>query len=350
VHLLRGVRGNWVITLIIVFGIVAAVTSRNFYFGCLVVAMTAMGAGLNVDNALVLAPILRRFPPAVRWTFATLGVAVSVAGVQLYLPTLIVALLAHIPASESLHIAITDSDRFSYLLETLANQFIEAGAGGFLLLAGIVNLLNPEKTAHWLGFERILVRFAQAWKLAGVAIGVSIMFSLAAFGHTTNRSLLSLVCFGSVTAFLLFSAAGDVMSKQAIRTDAKPMRWHHVAGWLVIALILEMIFSIDGLAGAFALTSNMKAIAIGMTLSGMLMRALALHLSESNIVEQFHHLEQALPLAVTFLGGSMCLNAFGVHVPDILVGTGSTGIILASIFHSHVKNKRHGEHVPEPAI
>lgn len=111
-------------------------------------------------------------------------------------------------------------------------------------------------------------------------------------------------------------------------------RKSELRGGLGAFLYLEVIdasFSFDGVIGAFALTTNLFLIAVGLGIGAMYVRSMTIMIVEKQTLTHFRYLEHGAFYSVFFLSVAMFAQSI-VHVPEPVTGlVGVVMIVLALI-------------------
>ena len=112
---------------------------------------------------------------------------------------------------------------------------------------------------------------------------------------------------------------------------------------LVSFLYLELIdasFSLDGVLGAFALSSDIVIITIGLTIGAMFVRSLTIMFVEKGTLDEFIYLEHGAHWAIGALAILMFISTVR-PVPEVITGLTGLGFIIASV----ISSKLHKESV-----
>jgi hypothetical protein len=282
---------------------------------------------LSFDNAVVNARVLDKLTPAQQRFFLTWGLIIPVFGVRLLGPLLMVALAGGVGLGQAFDAAIHHPDRYRELLE-LAEPRILAFGGMFLLMVFLRYFLNEAKTLHWFGpLER---RLSAAGRIEALEIALALILLLllvASLPATLRGDVMVAGVIGLVLQLLstsLADAFGD--EEQAGARLA-------AGGGLMSLIYLELLdasFSLDGTIGAFAITSNLALIMVGLGLGALFIRSLTLMLSREKALDQLVYLEHGAHYAIGALGllmlASIWLGHQGVHLPEWV--TGLIGVVL----------------------
>jgi hypothetical protein len=284
--------------------------------------------------------------PAQQRFFLTWGLVIPVFGVRLLGPLLMVALAGGVGLGQAFDAAIHHPDRYRELLE-LAEPRILAFGGMFLLMVFLRYFLNEAKTLHWFGpLER---RLSAAGRIEALEIALALILLLllvASLPATLRGDVMVAGVIGLVLQLLstsLADAFGD--EEQAGARLA-------AGGGLMSLIYLELLdasFSLDGTIGAFAITSNLALIMVGLGLGALFIRSLTLMLSREKALDQLVYLEHGAHYAIGALGllmlASIWLGHQGVHLPEWV--TGLIGVVLLALSLADSLRQRRRRH-PSP--
>jgi hypothetical protein len=111
-----------------------------------------------------------------------------------------------------------------------------------------------------------------------------------------------------------------------------------IAGFVYLE-VLDASFSFDGVIGAFALTSNIFIIMIGLGVGAMYVRSLTIYFVEHKTLSQFQYLEHGAHYAIGILAIIMLMK-INMHVSEIVTGTIGIGLIAIAFGHSIYENRQ----------
>lgn len=97
--------------------------------------------------------------------------------------------------------------------------------------------------------------------------------------------------------------------------------------------ILDASFSFDGVLGAFAITSDVILIAIGLGIGAFWVRSLTVFMVRNRTLDTFIYLEHGAHYAVLFLALTMLLGLL-FRIPEYVTGLGTIVIIGISFIGS----------------
>lgn len=91
--------------------------------------------------------------------------------------------------------------------------------------------------------------------------------------------------------------------------------------------VLDSAFSLDGVIGAFAISTNLLIIAVGLGVGAYFVRTFTLYMVEQKILQHLKYLEHGAHWAILGLGGCMLLDLI-VHIPELVIG--SIGLLFVA--------------------
>ncbi|MEK9177041.1 MAG: DUF475 domain-containing protein, partial [Patescibacteria group bacterium] len=94
-------------------------------------------------------------------------------------------------------------------------------------------------------------------------------------------------------------------------------------------------FSLDGVVGAFALTSAIPVIAVGLGIGAYFVRSLTIYMVRERTLETLRYLEHGAHWAIFGLAGSMFANLI-VEVPELVTG-GIGFVFLVAAYYSSLR-------------
>ena len=143
----------------------------------IVTILAVLEISLSFDNAVVNAAILGGMDAVWRRRFLTWGLALSVVGVRIVLPILIVAVSAGLGPVDALRLSLEQPARYEAILK--AGHLPIAGFGGaFLLMVGLKFFLEPGKDLHWIGLPERMLKHLGRMRMAEIAITLVVVLGL----------------------------------------------------------------------------------------------------------------------------------------------------------------------------
>ena len=121
--------------------------------------LAALEIALSFDNAIVNANKLVEMTPVWQKRFLTWGILIAVFGMRIIFPLAIVAIFAWINPFAAMHLALSDPDQYSHIIED-AHGPISAFGGTFLMMVALKFFVDEDKSVDWfVGLERNLRKF-----------------------------------------------------------------------------------------------------------------------------------------------------------------------------------------------
>jgi uncharacterized protein len=304
----------------------------------LVIVLTLLETTFSADNAVVNSKILVTMSPAWQRAFMTVGIFIAVFVVRFALPIFIVMATASLGFNQTLDLALNHPKEYEHELAK-SEPVISAFGGTFLMMIALSYFIDYQKKTHWLGFlERYLGklgRFDNLTVFVMLLAAIGVYFTVDAEHHAT-------VLIASITAMALH--IGLELLSAAMGGRERHLKVKHKVGIAAFAsfLYLEVLdasFSLDGVIGAFALTSSVVLIMAGLGAGAVWVRAMTIHLVRTKALSRYVFLEHGAHWAIGFLGGVMLLKLYDIALPEWMVGSLGLVFIGAAVWWS----KRHGK-------
>ena len=305
-----------------------------------VAVLAVLEVSLSFDNAVVNATVLKDMTPLWRHRFLTWGIAIAVFGMRLVFPLVVVSAVARIGPWETVRLAVAHPAEYARLLGS-AHHVLGAFGGAFLGMVCLRYFFDAEKKVHWLrtlevGLSRIGKIEAAELAIMLLAIwGVSTALPAGEREHFLVAGLFGVVVFVAVDglgSLLEAGGAGPEAARDLHRASA--------ASFLYLE-VLDASFSFDGVIGAFALTSNLFVIAIGLGIGAMFVRSLTVMLVEQGTLASYRYLEHGAFWAIGALAAFMFLDTV-VDVPDMVTGLVGAVVIGLAVWSSVRWSRRRG--------
>jgi hypothetical protein len=295
--------------------------------------LSIMEVSLSFDNAVVNASVLKGWDEFWLKLFLGLGMIIAVFGMRLVFPLVIVAVAADLGMMEVWNLALTDPGAFS---QHLTNHHAEVAAFGgmFLLLVFLNFLLDDEKETHWLGnFERKLGSLGKVSSIAVMVALAALMFSMTFVPEAQKLIVLIAGLWG-----ILVYVGVDMLSSLLEKSEegggevGDMVKRGGIGGFLYLE-VLDASFSFDGVIGAFAITSDVVIIMLGLAIGAMFVRSMTVYLVKQGTLDQYVYLEHGAHYAIGILAVIM-LASMKFHVPELFTGLVGVAFILASLWSS----------------
>ena len=314
-----------------------------------VVVITAilgiMELSLSFDNAVVNASILKHWDPFWQKMFLTVGILVAVFGMRLIFPIVIVAFTADLGYGEVIKLALNDPATYSAkLLENHAS--ISAFGGIFLWLVFAGFLFDNERDLHWLGKAEGWIAKLGEVNGIGYVTAIAVLLGLSSFVPQENQhdvfmaGVWGIIVFAlvDVIGWFLEQFTGDEEEAEGNAALVKGTVKAGIGGFLYLEL-LDASFSFDGVIGAFAVTSDVVVIMLGLAIGAMAVRCLTVYLVKQGTLDNYRYLEHGAMYAIGILALILLSSSF-FHLPEVVVGLIGVAFILAALTHSIMANKK----------
>lgn len=97
--------------------------------------------------------------------------------------------------------------------------------------------------------------------------------------------------------------------------------------------LLDASFSLDGVIGAFALSTNLIVIALGLGIGAYFVRSITIYLYEKWTLDTYKYLEHGAFYAIIALAVMMIAGVY-VHIPEVITGLIWAVLIGLSVYSS----------------
>jgi hypothetical protein len=177
--------------------------------------------------------------------------------------------------------------------------------------------------------------------LSSLVALIALLAVAATWGHehaaqVTTSGALGLIAYLAVRGFSqLFEELGGVGKGSS---PAVPLAGKAAFFMFLYLEVLDASFSFDGVIGAFAITSNVLTIAIGLGVGAVFVRELTIWLVKHDTLSEFVYLEHGAHYAVGALAALMAIG-LQYEIPEVV--TGMTGILfICAALVSSVRHRR----------
>lgn len=304
--------------------------------------LAVLEISLSFDNAVVNATVMKTMSEVWKKRFLTWGMLIAVFGMRLIFPLIIVSLLAKIDPISALKLSIYQPEEYAKIM-TSSHVYVSSFGGMFLLLVGIHFFINEEKDEHWLRF--IEKRLAKAAVYKGIELVLALIALVVISRFMPDQESERVFLFAGVLGVICFLAVHGLshyLEEKGAVQDADKAVASAGFGTFLYLEVLDASFSFDGVIGAFALTSNLVIIMIGLGIGAFFVRSLTIYFVEKHTIEQFKYLEHGAFYAIALLAMIMLLDPL-MHIPEWFVGL-SGAIILAISVVASIHSKRKALH------
>ncbi len=321
-----------IITTVLLIGIFLYGGIAAVYIAILLIILEVT---LSFDNAVVNARILVHMDEKWQQRFLTWGIFVAVFGTRFLLPILIVSASLLIDPWTITKLALFDPVEYGHLIHT-ARYAIGGFGATFLLMVSLKFFFDSAKEHHWFdSLESVLSKWG---KIESLEIGVSLLalLGISLLVPTSASATLLFAGILGIAVFILMQGVANYFSSQ----------YENVAGkGLALFMYLEVIdmaFSLDSVVGAFALTSSLPIILVGLAIGAYYVRTLTIHFVKHKTLDRLVFLEHGAHYAIFALAVSMFVSMI-MHVPEVITGTIGVVFVAFAYWSSLTFNRNNKE-------
>jgi len=314
-------------------GGVAGATQAFFIASILAI----MEISLSFDNAVVNASVLRTWNPFWQKLFLTVGIIVAVFGMRLVFPILIVSIATGLGLLDVMSMALNTPDEYARHLTDNHAQ-VAAFGGAFLLLVFLNFLFDQDKELHWLGWveEKLGAHGTEGLSTLLALVAVFVCMTLVPEVHQLSVLMAGV---GGIAVYLAVGfLSGLLEQEEHDPVIGEAIKRGSIGGFLYLE-VLDASFSFDGVIGAFAITSDVVIIMLGLAIGAMFVRSMTVFLVHKGTLEEFVFLEHGAHYAIGILALIM-LASVKFHIPEWFTGLSGVAFIGLSLWSSvHYKRK-----------
>ncbi len=295
-------------------------TQAGFNAFLLVLILSILEVTLSFDNAVVNAKVLERMSPKWQRRFLTWGIAIAVFGTRFVLPILIVSIATWASPWFITKLAFTDAAAYGHLLEGVHGS-ITAFGGVFLMMVSLKYFFNKAKEIHWIdSIEKHLVKWGRIEAIE-IALALTLITTLSFLTHFDQAAVLVSGIVGLVLFVVMEGLAGS------LSIESEDVAKSGLALFIYLN-VLDSAFSLDGVIGAFALTTNLLIIVVGLGIGAYFVRALTVYFVQQKTLTELVYLEHGAHWAILGLAIAMLANLV-VHVPEVVIGL--VGLVFVAL-------------------
>lgn len=311
--------------------------------------LAVMEISLSFDNAVVNASVLKHWDKFWRTLFLTVGIIVAVFGMRLVFPLLIVAVTADMGMVEVAKLALNDPIQYSAKL--MAHHAEIAAFGGMFLLLVFLNFIfDDEKDTHW--FQHLEARFSKMAGIPAISVFISLIALLIMAANVAEHTRLAVTMAGiwGIVVYVGVQVLGHVLEggshddEQAASGNVTGTVVKAGIGGFIYLEVLDASFSFDGVIGAFAITSDVVIIMLGLAIGAMFVRSMTIYLVDQGTLDAYIYLEHGAHYAIGALALIMIASGTGAHVPEVVTGLIGITLIAWAVMSSIRYRKHHPDH------
>lgn len=317
-------KSSIIVTLI---GLVLAYYIGGFYALYITALLAVLEISLSFDNAVVNAKVLETMEPKWQQRFITYGIPIAVFGMRFLFPVMIVAVAGGLGIFETFNLAISEPEKYRTTLESV-QRLIYAFGGSFLFMVFLDFIFDDTREDKWLKFIEDSKAIGKVGEVKNIEVLIAIALGLI-LTSLTNDVGVAMAYFSGIFLHSIIVSLDDLLNTDGVRSG--------IMGLLYLE-VLDASFSFDGVLGAFALSSNIFIIMIGLGIGAMFVRSLTIYFVEKKTLTEYIYLEHGAHYAILALSSIMFIKMF-THISEILVGTIGITFIAVATIHSILEKR-----------
>ena len=303
----------------------------------LVVILGVLEISLSFDNAVANAKKLEEMSPVWQTRFMRWGIPIAVVGMRGVFPLVIISIFAHLGPVAAIDIAINHPDQYARILST-ARPDIMAFGGTFLGMVGLKFMFDTEKDVHWISFlESQLIKLGKLESFECVVVLGILLIASHSTPTTADQVSLLVSGIGGLITYILVEALGtilDELDSEAVAATAKK----GLSAFIFLE-VMDASFSFDGVIGAFAITTSIFLIALGLGIGASYVRGMTLMLVKTKALSTYRYLEHGAFWAILVLYGLMMVS-IRHDIPELVSGIAGGGLVFTAWLSSIWYNRR----------
>ena len=284
----------------------------------------------SIDNAVINAEVLGTMSEKAKKWFLFYGIFFAVFVVRGLLPWVIVWVTnPGLGPIGALTATFSNDPHIKESFET-TTPILMLGGGVFLLFL-FLHWLFIEDKHFGLPGEEFFVKHG-AWFYAIVSV---ILVAIVALALKYNSLLALSAVIGSSAFFITDGFKKNAeLNEQHLMSNKSTMS--DISKILYLEII-DTIFSIDGVLGAFAFTTSVPLIILGNGLGAIVVRQLTMGNIEN--IKKYIYLKNGAMYSILCLGVVMILEGFKIEIPEYITPLVTISIILFFFFKSKIHAK-----------
>ncbi|AJC48878.1 DUF475 domain-containing protein [Allofrancisella guangzhouensis] len=288
---------------------------------------------LSFDNAVINAKILGQMPKFWQKAFIFIGLPIAVFGMRLVFPILLVSVSSNVNFVEVISLALNNPTQYQTILES-SMPYICSFGGSFLLMVFFNFFLSENQGHHWLPIleNNILIRKIRQYDGGYILLAIVIGFLVI---YLTNSNIQGKIAIAYLFGVIVHESIGLINSFfDNPTTNTTTVVRNGLMGFIYLEII-DASFSFDGVVGAFAISTNIIIIMIGLGIGAMFVRSLTILFIERKTLAKYIYIEHGAHYAIGFLATILLLKIF-THIPEWFSGSIGVLILVASFVHSSI--------------
>ena len=321
---------------IIVCAYYSANTLQTFY---LIIVLALLEISLSFDNAVVNAKVLNGMSPGWQKIFIWIGLPIAVFGMRLVFPILLVNLTTNLSFMNVIQVALYNPNQYKAALDN-SLPIISAFGASFLLMVFLRFIITSTPREQWI---KSIENSTFIKKISSINGASLLIISIIGLITSYYAELYLSLGFKVALSFYLGVIIHEVLHilnkylnpEKTITTSALKSG---IIGFLYLE-VLDASFSFDGVIGAFAITTDIFIIMVGLGIGAIFVRSLTIFFVKQKTLSKLVFLEHGAHYAIGVLGLIMLLKII-IHIPEWFTGGVGIIIIITSVTHSIIYNKK----------
>ncbi|MED7820067.1 MULTISPECIES: DUF475 domain-containing protein [unclassified Francisella] len=301
-----------------------------------ILILAALEISLSFDNAIINAKVLGQMSKKWQKIFIYLGMPVAVFGMRLVFPILLVTLSSGAHFLSVIHLALNDPEKYQLILEQ-SMPYICSFGGSFLLMVFLNFFLSENEGHHWIPLiennklTKKVREYNGGYIFFAVVIGLIVIYSI-------DTSYQGELAIAYLLGIIVHEGLGLLNSFfDSVKVDALDVARNGLMGFIYLEII-DASFSFDGVVGAFAISTNIIIIMIGLGIGAMFVRSLTILFVEKKTLAKYIYLEHGAHYAIGFLAAILLLKIF-INIPEWFSGSIGIVILALAFIHSIINNR-----------
>jgi len=322
---MRHFKSSFVITAV---GLLLALYIGGIHALYIVALLAILEISLSFDNAVVNAKVLETMEEKWQERFITWGMLVAVFGMRFVFPIVIVAVASGLGVWETFKLALDEPQAYHLTLVSI-EKLIFAFGGSFLLMVFLDFIFDTDREEKWIKSIEESTILNKMGQISSIQMLISLSVGLTIISITAQYEI-AIAYFTGVLLYSIIASLDDVFNTNGVRSG--------IMGFLYLE-ILDASFSFDGVIGAFALSSDIFVIMIGLGIGAMFVRSLTIYMLKNKTLTEYRYLEHGAHYAILALAVIMLVKIF-FHIDEVIVGTVGITFIALATYHSIQANKK----------
>lgn len=311
----------------------------------LALVLIAVEITFSFDNAIINARVLMTMSAFWQKMFITVGMLIAVFGMRLVFPIVVVMVTADLSWGSVVHLALNDQDQYARELEDSYVSIASFG-GMFLLMLCLHFFFDASRKIRWIDIiEKPLQKVGKWWTYGVVCFLVLVGISVVPVNEYPVETFIA--GLSGIVTYLAVHGLAELFSRKydVANTTGKAVQRAGMAGFMSFLYleVLDASFSFDGVIGAFAITTDVVLIAVGLGIGAFWVRSLTIFMVRRHVLSAYRYLEHGAHYTIGLLSGILLLGIF-FHVSEFFAGVMGILVITASVVSSIIKRKREESH------